>query len=133
MQNPEQNYSPAQEAVMRVHHRIAEIGFEPGAAVVARLLLHPQQVGCLLGKGGFIINEMRRATGASIRIFPKEQVQKSVYHHDDVVQVGYTDISKMWTSDPILSRMAIRIISWCFLAGYWKLAVCTGCTLSYNK
>lgn len=86
-ENPEQNYSPAQEAVMRVHHRIAEIGFEPGAAVVARLLLHPQQIGCLLGKGGFIINEMRRATGASIRIFPKEQVQKSVYHHDDVVQV----------------------------------------------
>ncbi|XP_062008938.1 RNA-binding KH domain-containing protein RCF3 [Rosa rugosa] len=86
-ENPEQNYSPAQEAVMRVHHRIAEIGFEPGAAVVARLLLHPQQIGCLLGKGGFIINEMRRATGASIRIFPKEQVQKSAYHHDDVVQV----------------------------------------------
>lgn len=85
---------------MRVHHRIAEIGFEPGAAVVARLLLHPQQIGCLLGKGGFIINEMRRATGASIRIFPKEQNQKSAYHHDDVVQVACTYISKMcWTSE----------------------------------
>ncbi|XP_050382534.1 KH domain-containing protein HEN4 [Argentina anserina] len=86
-ENLEQNFSPAQEAVMRVHHRIAEIGFEPGAAVVARLLVHPQQIGCLLGKGGFIINEMRRATGASIRIFPKEQVHKFSYHHDDVVQV----------------------------------------------
>ncbi|KAB2610964.1 KH domain-containing protein [Pyrus ussuriensis x Pyrus communis] len=77
-ENPEQEYSPAQEAVIRAHHRIAEIGFEPGAAVVARLLVHPQQIGCLLGKGGFIITEMRRATGASIRIFPKEQVQKGI-------------------------------------------------------
>lgn len=82
MQNPEQEYSPAQEAVIRAHHRIAEIGFEPGAAVVARLLVHPQQTGCLLGKGGFIITEMRRATGASIRIFPKEQVEKGSYQND---------------------------------------------------
>lgn len=86
-ENPEQKYSPAQEAVIRAHHRIAEIGFEPGAAVVARLLVHPQQIGCLLGKGGFIITEMRRATGASIRIFPKEQVQKGSYQNDEVVQV----------------------------------------------
>ncbi|KAI5336423.1 hypothetical protein L3X38_015690 [Prunus dulcis] len=86
-ENPEQKYSPAQEAVIRVHHRIAEIGFEPGAALVARLLVHPQHIGCLLGKGGFIITEMRRATGASIRIFPKEQVQKGGYHNDEVVQV----------------------------------------------
>ena len=109
MQNPEQNFSPAQEAVMRVHHRIAEIGFEPGAPVAARLLLHPQQIGFLLGKGGFIINEMRRATGANIRIFPKEQVQKSAYHYDDVIQVAYTYISRMRTADPILAKAVIKI------------------------
>jgi len=70
-----------------VHCRIAEIGFEPGAAVVARLLVHSQQIGCLLGKGGFIITEMRRATGASIRIFSKEQVPKCGSPNDEVVQV----------------------------------------------
>ncbi|XP_041025364.1 KH domain-containing protein HEN4 isoform X4 [Juglans microcarpa x Juglans regia] len=85
--NSEQKHSPAQEAVIQVHCRIAQIGFEPGAAVVARLLVHSQQIGCLLGKGGFIINEMRRATGASIRIFPKEQVPKCGYPNDEVVQV----------------------------------------------
>lgn len=88
-QNSEQKHSPAQEAVIRVHCRIAEIGFEPGAAVVARLLVHSQQIGCLLGKGGFIITEMRRATGASIRIFPKEQVPKCGSPNDEVVQVIY--------------------------------------------
>ncbi|XP_075664057.1 KH domain-containing protein HEN4 [Castanea sativa] len=86
-ENSEQKHSPAQEAVIRVHCRIAEIGFEPGAAVVARLLVHSQQIGCLLGKGGFIITEMRRATGASIRIFSKEQVPKCGSPNDEVVQV----------------------------------------------
>lgn len=83
----EQKHSPAQDAVIRVHCRIAEIGFEPGAAVVARLLVHSQQIGCLLGKGGIIISEMRRATGASIRIFAKEQVPKCGSQNDELVQV----------------------------------------------
>ena len=87
MQNSEQKHSPAQDAVIRVHCRIAEIGFEPGAAVVARLLVHSQQIGCLLGKGGIIISEMRRATGASIRIFAKEQVPKCGSQNDELVQV----------------------------------------------
>ncbi|XAR74048.1 hypothetical protein NMG60_11008210 [Bertholletia excelsa] len=86
-ENSEQRHSPAQDAVIRVHCRIAEIGFEPGAAVVARLLVHPQQIGCLLGKGGIIIAELRRATGASIRIFPKEQAPKYGSQNDEVVQI----------------------------------------------
>ncbi|KAI4329445.1 hypothetical protein L6164_021709 [Bauhinia variegata] len=85
-ENSEQKISPAQEAVARVHCRIAEIGFEPGAAVVARLLVHSQQIGCLLGKGGLVVSEMRRATGASIRVFPKEQV-KCASQNEEVVQV----------------------------------------------
>lgn len=88
LQHAEQRYSPAQDAVIRVHSRIAEIGFEPGAAIVARLLVHSQQIGCLLGKGGHIVTEMRRATGASIRVFPKEQLTKCVgSQNDEVVQV----------------------------------------------
>ena len=88
LQNSEQKHSPTQEAVIRVHSRIAEIGFEPGSAVVARLLVHSQQIGCLLGKGGHIISEMRRATGASIRIFTKDQVPKCASLSDEVVQVN---------------------------------------------
>ncbi|KDO41396.1 hypothetical protein CISIN_1g014452mg [Citrus sinensis] len=80
-------HSPAQDAVMRVHSRIAEIGFEPGQAVVARLLVHSQQIGCLLGRGGHIVSEMRRATGASIRVFPKDQAPRCGSPHDEIVQV----------------------------------------------
>ncbi|XP_021720323.1 KH domain-containing protein HEN4-like [Chenopodium quinoa] len=80
-------HSAAQDAVIRVHSRIAEVGFEPGAAVIARLLVHSQQIGCLLGKGGLIIAEMRRLTGASIRIFGREQGVNPNIQNDEVVQV----------------------------------------------
>ncbi|KAG5036516.1 hypothetical protein AAZX31_07G018400 [Glycine max] len=82
----EQKHSPAQEAVIRVHCRLTEIGFEPSAAVVAKLLVRSPQVGCLLGKGGLVISEMRRVTGASIRIFSKEQI-KYISQNEEVVQV----------------------------------------------
>nr|KYP44361.1 KH domain-containing protein At4g18375 family [Cajanus cajan] len=82
----QQKHSPAQEAVIRVHCRLTEIGFEPSAAVVAKLLVRSPQVGCLLGKGGLVISEMRRATGASIRIFSKEQI-KYISQNEEVVQV----------------------------------------------
>nr|XP_043627083.1 KH domain-containing protein HEN4 [Erigeron canadensis] len=87
LESLEQRHSPAQDAVMRVHGRIAEMGFEPGVAIVARLLVHSRQIGCLWGKGGMIISEMRRVTGASIQIFPKEQIAKYAMPGDEVVQV----------------------------------------------
>lgn len=83
----ERRHSLAQDAVMCVHNRIVEIGFEPSAAVVARLLVHSPFIGRLLGKGGHVISEMRRATGASIRVFAKDQATKYESQHDEIVQV----------------------------------------------
>ncbi|KAG1331955.1 KH domain-containing protein HEN4 [Cocos nucifera] len=82
----ELRHSPAQDAVLRVHSRLAEAGFDKSSAISARLLVPAQQIGCLLGKGGTIIAEMRRATGASIRIFLKEQVPKCAQPNDELVQ-----------------------------------------------
>ncbi|KAL1186005.1 hypothetical protein V6Z11_A01G149400 [Gossypium hirsutum] len=84
----EQRYSPVQDAVVRVQSRIAKIGYEPGAPIVARLLVPSQQVGYLFGKGGHIVSKMRRATGANIRVSSKEQLSKSAgLKNDEVVQV----------------------------------------------
>ncbi|CAI0410099.1 unnamed protein product [Linum tenue] len=85
--NSEQRRSPAQDGVIRVQTRIAEIGYEHGAPVVARLIVHSQQIGRLLGKGGQIISEMRHLTGAHIRIFPTDQAAKHGTPHDEIVQV----------------------------------------------
>ncbi|CAA7044392.1 unnamed protein product [Microthlaspi erraticum] len=86
-ENLERGHSLAQDAVMRVHNRIVEIGFEPTAAVVARLLVHSPFIGRLLGKGGHLISEMRRATGAGIRVFAKDQATKYESQHDEIVQI----------------------------------------------
>jgi len=55
--------------------------------VVSRLLVSTNQTGCVLGKGGAIIAEMRKLSGAQIRVLSKDQIPKSVPENDDVVQV----------------------------------------------
>ncbi|XP_020582569.1 KH domain-containing protein HEN4-like isoform X2 [Phalaenopsis equestris] len=83
----ELKHSPAQDAVLRVHSRLAE-AFTDKGLVSARLLVPAQQIGCLLGKGGSIIAEMRRMTGANIKIFMKEQVPRCAQPKDELVQVS---------------------------------------------
>ncbi|KAF9610463.1 hypothetical protein IFM89_022427 [Coptis chinensis] len=92
-ENPESRYSPAQNAVVRVFTRSVEVGIEKGqdaskgASVSARLLVPPNQVGCLMGKGGTIIQEMRKLTNTAIRIIGGDKVSKSNSENDQVVQI----------------------------------------------
>ncbi|XP_042507348.1 KH domain-containing protein HEN4-like isoform X2 [Macadamia integrifolia] len=91
MENPESRYSPAQNALLRVFTRLVEAGMEKGLesedSVAARLLVPSNQAGCLLGKGGQIISEMRKVTGAGIRIIGGDQVPKCASENDEVVQI----------------------------------------------
>ncbi|XP_010254574.1 PREDICTED: KH domain-containing protein HEN4-like [Nelumbo nucifera] len=95
MENADSQYSPVQKAVLRVFTRSIEVGIEnglesgssKGASTPARLLISSNQVGCLMGKGGTIISEMRRVTGAGIRILGGDQVPKCALENDEVVQI----------------------------------------------
>uniref|UniRef100_I1QQ50 K Homology domain-containing protein n=1 Tax=Oryza glaberrima TaxID=4538 RepID=I1QQ50_ORYGL len=86
-ENSEMMHSPAQDAVLRVHSRISESSMDKSSAVTARLLVPSQHIGCLLGKGGSIIAEMRKITGAGIRIFGNEQIPRCAQRNDELVQV----------------------------------------------
>uniref|UniRef100_A0A0C9RWN6 TSA: Wollemia nobilis Ref_Wollemi_Transcript_8244_2694 transcribed RNA sequence n=1 Tax=Wollemia nobilis TaxID=56998 RepID=A0A0C9RWN6_9CONI len=103
---------PAQHALFRVHERIIE---EDGGAsdyedddnkkpinVTARLLVPNNQIGCLLGKGGKIIEKMRSDTGAQIRIMSKEQLPPCAMDTDELVQIS---------GDPIVVKKALYEIS----------------------
>ena len=90
--------SPAQEALFRVHARIiadaetrggdgSDHEEEPSQQVVTRLLVPNNQIGCLLGKGGKIIEQMRQSTGAQIRVLPKDQLSGCALPTDELVQV----------------------------------------------
>ncbi|XP_020582267.1 KH domain-containing protein HEN4-like [Phalaenopsis equestris] len=91
---PGDRISPSQDALLRVLHRI----FIPASeskdntvsarlSVTAKLLVTPNQTGCLLGKGGSIIAEMRKLSGAYIRVLSKDQVPKGLSENEEIVQV----------------------------------------------
>lgn len=87
-QLPGDSFSPAMEAMIQVQGRTtAEMGGDKDGIVTTRLLVPTNQIGCLLGKGGNIIAEMRRATRANIRILPKDTLPRCALEADELVQV----------------------------------------------
>lgn len=84
------SFSPAQEALFRVHARIFEGGNEEddqNRNSRTRLAVPNNQVGCLLGKGGKIIEQMREETKAQIRVLPRDQLPLCTLPSDEIVQI----------------------------------------------
>ncbi|KAJ0085305.1 hypothetical protein Patl1_08747 [Pistacia atlantica] len=86
--HPDDRISPPQDAVLRVQTRITRAIPDSREQVMARLLVSSNQIGCLLGKGGAIIAEMRKLTGAYIRILGKDQIPKCASESEEVVQIS---------------------------------------------
>ncbi|KAK7351521.1 hypothetical protein VNO77_11048 [Canavalia gladiata] len=87
--HPDERISPVQEAVFRVQTRIAKaIPDIKEHSMLARFLVSSNQIGCLLGKGGSIITEMRKLSGAHIRILGKDKVPKCASEDEEVIQVS---------------------------------------------
>lgn len=100
-------FSPAQEALILIHDRILESDGGGGAGggvdeedyggvrgggggnrVTTRLVVSRMHVGCLLGKGGKIIEQMRIETKTQIRILPRDQnLPRCVSMSEEIVQV----------------------------------------------
>lgn len=85
----EDTYSPTIEAALRLQPRChEEVERDSGLiSVTTRLLVPASRIGCLIGKGGSIINEMRKITKANIRILSKEDLPKVASEDDEMVQV----------------------------------------------
>ncbi|URE44899.1 KH domain [Musa troglodytarum] len=86
---PSDRIAPVQDAVLRVQHRLVmAVPDTKESIVLSRLLVASNQTGCLLGKGGSIIADMRKLSGAHIRILGKEQIPKGVPENDEVIQIS---------------------------------------------
>ncbi|CAL5204074.1 unnamed protein product [Lathyrus oleraceus] len=112
------SFSPAQEALLLIHDRILESdpGFveeedEYGGGrggggskrVSSRLIVSKMHVGCLLGKGGKIIEQMRIETKTQIRILPRDHnLPRCVALSEEIVQVS-GDIHNVKTAFQIIS------------------------------
>ncbi|KAJ0987434.1 hypothetical protein J5N97_005790 [Dioscorea zingiberensis] len=82
--------SPTMGAVLRLQPRCSEkTERESGEpSYTTRLLVPTSRIGCLIGKGGSIISDMRRATRANIRILSKENLPKVASEDDEMVQIS---------------------------------------------
>ncbi|TXG48595.1 hypothetical protein EZV62_024470 [Acer yangbiense] len=108
------SFSPAQEALFLIHDRILESdggagfggyaddeedygggsgGFRGGGNRVAtRMVVSRMHVGCLLGKGGKIIEQMRMETKTQIRILPRDHsLPRCVSMSEEIVQLGHCE------------------------------------------
>ncbi|WOL09403.1 RNA-binding KH domain-containing protein RCF3 [Canna indica] len=89
--------SPTIDAAVRLQPRCSEKAERESGepSYTTRLLVPTSQIGCLIGKGGSIISEMRRSTRANIRVLSKEDVPKVASGDDEMVQIsGDLDISR---------------------------------------
>lgn len=84
--HPDDRISAVQDAVLRVQGRILAAAPEKNEKV-ARLLVSISQIGCLLGKDGSVMAEMRRLSGAYIHIVPRDQMSKFMPENEEVVQI----------------------------------------------
>ncbi|KAL8231124.1 hypothetical protein R6Q57_000901 [Mikania cordata] len=74
------------DAVLNIQDKISEHN-EKGF-ITTRLLIPSSKVGCIIGQGGQVINEMRRRTKAEIRVYPKEEKPKCAGEDEELVQVS---------------------------------------------
>ncbi|CAL0305627.1 unnamed protein product [Lupinus luteus] len=89
IKHPDDRISPVQEAVFRVQGRISrDIPDAKEHSILARVLVSSNQIGCLLGKAGSIISEMRKLSGAHVRILGKDQVPKCATEDEEVIQIS---------------------------------------------
>ncbi|KAI5340576.1 hypothetical protein L3X38_019850 [Prunus dulcis] len=101
---PMDPHCAAQDALLKVHNRIVEEDLFGGvtfdddnenSVVTARLLVPNNMVGCLLGKGGDVIQRLRSETSASIRVLPADQLPTCAMETDELVQIsGKPDVTK---------------------------------------
>lgn len=72
------------EAILQLQDKVSSS--EKGT-ITTRLLVPSSKVGCILGQGGHVINEMRRRTQADIRVFSKDDKPKCASEDEELVQV----------------------------------------------
>ena len=85
--------SAAQEAVLRVFERILEVaaeveGVPPGGVVSCRLLAETSQVGSVIGKGGKVVEKIRKDSGSKIKVLNAEKLPTCAASTDEMVEVN---------------------------------------------
>lgn len=86
--------SAAQEAVVKVFERILDVAAESDGVAVAegglvscRLISEPSHAGSVIGKGGKVVEKIKKDTGTKIRVLNHEKMPACAYLNDEMVEV----------------------------------------------
>ncbi|KAL2247030.1 UNVERIFIED_CONTAM: KH domain-containing protein HEN4 [Sesamum indicum] len=74
------------DAILHLQNKTSE--YSDKGTITTRLLVPSSKVGCILGQGGHVINDMRRRTHADIRVFSKEEKPKCALEDEELVQIS---------------------------------------------
>ncbi|KAL0462045.1 UNVERIFIED_CONTAM: KH domain-containing protein HEN4 [Sesamum latifolium] len=74
------------DAILHLQNKTSE--YSDKGTITTRLLVPSSKVGCILGQGGHVINDMRRRTHADIRVFSKEEKPKCASEDEELVQIS---------------------------------------------
>ncbi|XP_062211405.1 KH domain-containing protein HEN4-like [Phragmites australis] len=95
LEDAENKVCSAQDALFRVHERLAtddgpghEDSEEVLPQVTVRLLVPSDQIGCIIGKGGHIIQGIRSETGAQIRVLSNDHIPACAISGDELLQIS---------------------------------------------
>ncbi|KAE8022096.1 hypothetical protein FH972_007929 [Carpinus fangiana] len=96
------------EAILQLQNKVSE--YSEKGNIITRLLVPSSKVGCILGQGGHVINEMRRRTQADIRVYSKDDKPKCAADDEELVQVsGNFGVAKDALAE-IASRLRVRTL-----------------------
>ncbi|KAK4367031.1 hypothetical protein RND71_014911 [Anisodus tanguticus] len=101
--------SRAQEGLIRVYERVSEVEGNDGGVLGCRLLGIKGQIGALMGKGGTIVDGIRKSTGAKIKVLKKEQRPSCALPEEELIQImgGIVAVKKALV--PVSRRLQIRL------------------------
>ncbi|CAH8391582.1 unnamed protein product [Eruca vesicaria subsp. sativa] len=102
-----EDQSPTVNAAIRLQERCSEkVGKDTNDSTIStRLLVSSSHTGCLIGKGGAVISEMRSVTRANIRIIQKENVPKIAREDEEMVQITGNSDAAMKALTQVILRL----------------------------
>ncbi|KAF8104616.1 hypothetical protein N665_0171s0117 [Sinapis alba] len=102
-----EDQSPTVNAAIRLQERCSEkVGKDTNDSTIStRLLVSSSHIGCLIGKGGAVISEMRSVTRANIRILQKENVPKIAREDEEMVQITGNPDAAMKALTQVILRL----------------------------
>ncbi|KAL3838060.1 hypothetical protein ACJIZ3_022651 [Penstemon smallii] len=104
-EGPDDELFPAQEALLHIQTRIVDLVPEQENIITTRLLLHPDEIGCLGLKDGSF--ELGKISGADIVVLPRKELPVGVSGADEIVQI----VGEIKAAREVLMEVTSRIRS----------------------